>query len=308
MNAAGAKPGRKAWAAGSCVLFALLLLVLWRFFTDGAGREGVVRIGYVGSPFLADLYVSAETGAFEGRGLKVSMKRFGSTSDVGYALLSGRIDAGFVEPSRALHLVKGREREGVRVAGSVTFPFGVALVVRKDRDMRLDDLPGSKVAASAENCVLLHRFREDAKRLGVAVGKIEFVFMGFDAMLPALEAGRVDAVLVKGAHALLAEREGHKTLYQNWRAESGDECCPTYLAQVEYFMLVKGLGRDAVVALIEAMEESSRKAPPGEGRRAIGKYTGFPEELLRRFPMPSFSRVGEETEKELGDLAWRRGR
>lgn len=287
---------------GFCLFFTLLSGCLT--VSNGAGSDGIVSIGHTSTPLLAELYVATDRGIFEERGVKVELTRFGSTSEIGYALLSGDIDVGFIEPLKSFNLINVRGREGIKVAGTVSYPYGATLVVRKGLNIRLGDLEGRIVAASAKDCVLLHQFKRDAERFGVDAEKINFVYMEFDTMLPALEAKKVDAAIFKAVYAMLAEFEGHSTLYQNWEVKPGDACCPAYLAYIEYFMLVQGLDNKTVNQLIRALEVSSNVLPE-ESREAIAKYTGFPEASMRNFPLAAFARLNEGLKKELKeDWVW----
>jgi ABC-type nitrate/sulfonate/bicarbonate transport system substrate-binding protein len=268
------------------------------------GEKGVVRIGYTNNPLFVPLFVAVDKGLFRNHGLKVELKKFGSPSEIGYALLAERIDVGFVEPLKAFRLLNGHKQGRIKIVGTIGFPYGATLVVRKDLDVRLADLEGLKIAASSKDCVLLHQFKHDAKRYGVNIEQINFIYMGFDTMLPALEAKKVDAVLFKGSYGQLAELKGHKTLYQNWEVKSGDECCPQYLAHIEYFILVKGLDAKTLNQL-RAVLEATSKLPLEDSRKAIINHTGFPAENQSDFPVAEYANISEELKKELGEWVWK---
>ncbi|MFW0858819.1 MAG: ABC transporter substrate-binding protein [Dehalococcoidia bacterium] len=269
----------------------------------GSGDDGVIRIGHTGTPHLAPLFVAVEQGIFEDNGLRVELKRFGSTSDAGYALLAGRVDVAFLEPSRSFRLLNEHDEAGVKIAGTVNFDFGATLVVREDLNIRLGDLEGMTVAAGSRHCILLSQFKHDAERHGIDAGEINFVYTAFETMLPALEAGQVDAILTRASYALLAQAEGHKILYQNWDVVPGDACCPAYLAQVEYFMLVKDLEPRYVRGMDAALREASER-PPEDSRNAIMKHTQFPLGLQQGFPVARYLVIGQELKQELGDWVW----
>lgn len=270
--------------------------------TGSIGRA-TIRLGHPGGPLLAPLYVAMEQGFFMEEGRDVEVTRFGSGADVGYALLAGRIDAAFLEPSPSFRLLNEHDWADVRVAGVITFPYGATVVVREDLDLRLSDLEGRTIAAGSRDCRLLQQFRHDAERLGVNAGEINFVYLDFAVMLPALEAGRVDAIVTRSSLALLAQGAGHRVLYQNWDAQPGDACCPLYLAHVEYFLLVRGLGGREVSALDPALRRASDQ-PTAEMRRATIEATGFPLAMPPTFPVARYSAISQELERELGRWAW----
>lgn len=279
--------------------------ILITFSLSLGSEKGVVRVGYPNNPHLAPLFIAVDKGLFENQGLKVALKKFGSSSDLSYALLTKKIDIGFVEPPRASRLLNEHKQVEIKIAGTINFPYGATLVVRRDLAIRLTDLEGLKIAAEDEDCVLVRQFKQDAKRYGVNVDQINFIYMVFDLMLPALEARKVDAVLTKGSYAFLAELEGHKTLYQNWEVKpGGDECCPPYLASVEYFMLVKGLEAKTINQLRAGLEAAS-KASLEDSYKAIINHTGFPAESLADFPVTEYANLSEELKKELGEWVWK---
>ncbi len=264
--------------------------------TNPASSSPLPRIGYGDSPLLGPLYA-----AYERQTPPAWQEiRIGSGGDIGYSLISGKIDAGFVETNKAVKLLKAPGGEGLKVAGAVQFPYGATLVVRKDLSIRLGDLAGRTIAAQEPDCKLLHQFRKDAKRLGVKVERIHVVYMSFDEMVPALEAGKVDAVLVKGSYAVLAEHLGHKVLYQNWDIKAGDECCPAALAQSDYFLVVREQAVATVKPVVAALLASGA-LPPAELRQAVAKRLGYAPEALERLPTANFVAVSDELRKELGD-------
>ncbi|MEN4007532.1 MAG: ABC transporter substrate-binding protein [Methanobacteriaceae archaeon] len=269
--------------------------------------DGVIRIGHTGTPHLAPLFVAIDQGIFEDKNLRVELKQFDSTSDAGYALIAGRVDVVFIEPSRSFRLININENDdlGIKIAGTVNFPFGSTLVVREDLELRLHDLEGKVIAATDKNCVMLKQFKHDAQRYGVDTSKINFVYMDLETMLPALEAKHIDAMVTRASYALPAHAEGHKILYQNWEvAPGGDPCCPEYLAQVKYFMLVKDLESKSMMQLDAALVEASKRSAE-DGRKSIMKHTQLAPELLQGYPVAHYQEVSEELKQELEDWIWK---
>jgi len=247
-----------------------------------ASQRGVYRVGYVDDPLLAPLFLAdKKTPSWE-------LVRAGSSSDVGYALIAGEVDAGFVETSRARKLLDSRGGEKLMVAGAIQFPYGATLVVREGLDVRLEDLGSARIAVQAQ-CALVRHFEADALRFGLDLASLNYEHMPFPDMLPALEAGLVDAILVKSAHAVLAEQQGHSILYQNWDVEEGqDECCPLAVSQIEYLLLIDSRDMSSASRLAEALLKAS-EAPGEELRAAITSATGTPVDLLENHPVAVFA-------------------
>jgi ABC-type nitrate/sulfonate/bicarbonate transport system substrate-binding protein len=253
------------------------------------------RVGYSPNPLLGPLY------AAQAQGKAWELTKFASSGDIGYSLISGEIDAGFVETEKALKLIKAPGGEKLKVAGAIQFPYGATLVVRKDLKLRLGDLAGKRIAALEADCILNHQFNTDAKRHGLDTKTLKYSYMPFADMLPALEAKAIDGVLVKGAHAVLAELQGHKIIYQNWDIKAGaDDCCPPSIAQTEYFLLVREQASERMKPLIAALVTAS-DLPPTQLRQAISRLLGYPQAALEQYPTASFAVVTEEQRKLLGE-------
>jgi ABC-type nitrate/sulfonate/bicarbonate transport system substrate-binding protein len=285
-------------------LFSSLLLTTVLIATgcqDRAPSQGTApqakkpRVGYNPNPLLGPLYTAqAKDKAWE-------LIKFGTGGDIGYALISGDVDAGFVETEKALQLIKAPGGEKLKIAGAIQFPYGATLVIRKDLKVRLDDLAGKRIAALEADCILNHQFNKDAKRHGLDPKTLKFSYMPFADMLPALESKSIDGALVKGAHAVLAELQGHKIIYQNWDIKAGaDDCCPPSIAQTEYFLLVREEAVERVKPLITALVTAS-DLPPTQLRQAIGTQLGYPAAALEQYPTATFAVVSPEQVKLLGE-------
>jgi ABC-type nitrate/sulfonate/bicarbonate transport system substrate-binding protein len=269
---------------------ALTALVLTACGPSPEKAERPVDVGHSGSPLTASLYAAAATP--EG-GKALSLKKFGSPADVGYALLSGDIDAGFIEPAKLKGLSSLPGFRKLEVIGKVTYPYGATVILRKGLSLRLNELSGHPVAASSETCRLLRAFLQDAARAGLDADKLKLRYMPFETMIPALEAGKADAAVVKGAYAALALPAGHSILYQKWDVEAGDECCPPTIDQTEFILLARKEQVRAAERFLRLLEEAEKRSP-AQLRQAVSGATGIPAEQLDAFPVGTFQRAGEE--------------
>ncbi|BCS54135.1 ABC transporter substrate-binding protein [Geobacter sp. SVR] len=260
-----------------------------------AAAERPVKIGYHPNPLLGPLY------AVNGKGSGWKLVTFGTGGDVGYSLLSGEVEAGFVDTEKALKLIKAPGGERLKVAGVIQFPYGATLVVRKDLKLRLGDLKGKHLAALEADCIINHQFNKDARKHGLDPKSIRYSYMPFADMLPALESKSIDGALVKGAHGVLAELAGHKILYQNWEIKAGaDDCCPPAIAQAEYFLVVREQAVERVKPLVAALT-TTNDLPPSSLRQAIAANLGYPVAALEQYPTSTFAAVSEDLKKMLGE-------
>lgn len=280
------------------VVFAGILF--FTVFLAGCSRTSseksrAVTVGYQVSPLLSHLYVYEESASRED---KPRLERFSTSADIGYALLAGSVDAGFLDREKVLALGGMPGFERLHVTGLVSFPYGSTLVTRKGVNLRLSDLPGRKIAVSSPLCELLGAFREDAERLGVNVDSIVFEYLPFDAMIPALEAGTVDGAIFKGSYSAVAQGLGHQVLYQNWDVAAGDECCPEILAQLEYLLVIREESEAA-----HTFSERLLATGPYDAdrlRAASAKRTKVPLSVLENLPVSEIGPVDEELLEILG--------
>jgi len=267
-------------------LFFSMALFLTACGTNNA-QKNLLKVGHGGGYLSAALYAAKDESA-------IDIQQFHSTSDIAYALLSGTLDAGFVEAGRlaALAALDGFDR--LTVIGKVTYPYGATLVLRKGLNVRLHELGGLTVAASEPGCKLLEEFAADTERLGADISGVKYEYMAFDAMLPALEAGVADGAVIRGSYAVVALQEGHSILYQNWDVEPGDECCPAIIDQAVLVMLARRDRLEAAQSLADAMTSAQGRLSPDELRRAVADNTVIPFEVLQGQPVPEFSFADDE--------------
>jgi ABC-type nitrate/sulfonate/bicarbonate transport system substrate-binding protein len=263
-----------------------LALFLSLFFINACEKknaQNVLKAGYTGGYLFAALYAAQKD--FD---KQTDVRKFQSSSDVAYSLLSGALDVGFVDADKlsAFSQLSGFER--LTVVGKITYPYGATLILRKGLNSRLQELDGLIIAASKPNCVLLKEFIDDTERLKASTSGVQYKYMAFDAMVPALEAKAVDAIIVKGTYSITALQEGHSILYQNWEVEPGDECCPAVIDQAALVLLARRERLEAAKPFIEALL-SAQKLLPEQLRRAVADNTVIPFEILQGQPVPQFS-------------------
>ncbi len=105
----------------------------------GCSRERTVdadrvRVGFVNGPLAGTLYVAEAQAARDGREPVFTGVPFNTSGDIGYALIAGEIDAGFIETAKATALL--RSVNGLRAVGAVTFPYGATMRAARRRSHR----------------------------------------------------------------------------------------------------------------------------------------------------------------------------
>jgi len=251
-------------------------------------NDGVLRIGHGGGYLSAAVFAAQQTDL-----QSIDFQQFNSSSDIAYGLLSGTLDAGFVEADRLAAFSKLSGFKRLTVVGKITYPYGATLVLRKGLNNRLNELGNLTVATSAPHCVLLEQFTEDAQRFSADLSNVKYLYMPFDTMLPALEARTVDAVIIKGTYSVVALHEGHSILYQNWEVRPGDECCPAVIDQAALVLLTRKDKVKALEPFITALT-ATENLSPDQLRRVVAENTILPFEILQGQPVPEFSLADDE--------------
>jgi ABC-type nitrate/sulfonate/bicarbonate transport system substrate-binding protein len=259
---------------------------------------GKFSVGHTGGNLVSALYRASEQPGWDD---KFEAVKLGSSSDVGYALISGSLDAGFVDVTRVKYFANLPGFEKLAGAGRITFPYGATLVLRKGLNLRIGELEWRKIAASSPECVLLEAFREDASRLKADISGVEFVYMPFDAMLPALEAREVDGAVLKGASAAVAVSQGHSILYQNWDVQPGDECCPAIIDQAVQVLLVRRDAKETGDALVKSILEA-QSGGSDILRKSAAEHTTIPMSVLESQPIPQFDTADDSLVALLGEF------
>ncbi len=243
------------------------------------------KIGYTGSPLLSSLYLAQSKPEWK---KNYKLVRFDSSADLGYALISGKLDAGFIEPSKALLIKQIREFNNIEVLGKVTYTYGAVLIVKKGLTLKIQELAGHTVAISETSCKLYHALKKDLELFGVDVSKVKFVVIPFDAMIPAIEAGKVDAAITKSAYGIFAKRLGLSIPYLQWDVTAGDACCPAVTAKTEFLLISSKKSLDQTKNLSDLLL-STQKESDSQLRQATALKTGIPLPILESLPLAQYS-------------------
>lgn len=259
-------------------------------FQQEDNNHNLLKIGHSGGNLLAALYTAQGSEDF---GEKYTIERLESNSTVAYALLSGHLDVGFVDAEKIKSLAQLEGFEKLRAVGKVTYPYGSTLILRKGLNKKITELNGLNIAVSSPHCKLLEVFEADAERLDADISGINYITLAFDAMLPALESGKVDGVIIKGFYSVIALKEGHTVLYQNWDVVPGDECCPPVLDQAALILLTTE-SKYEVAKEFASLLQSFQNVGEDALRHAIAGNTTIPLDILKGQPVPEFSVADDE--------------
>jgi NitT/TauT family transport system substrate-binding protein len=182
-----------------CLL--LLLGVLAGVSAPRAAEPRKVKIGVLKLTSSAPVFVGVEKGFFREAGIEPELVYFQAAQPVAVAIAAGEIDVGATGLTAGLYNIvaggqplwvvadKGREWPG--------YPL-TALVVQKDGPVQsLKDLRGRKVGITQIGSTFHYMLGNLVEQEGLALGEVEPApLRTLPAMLEALQARRVDAILV----------------------------------------------------------------------------------------------------------------
>jgi ABC-type nitrate/sulfonate/bicarbonate transport system substrate-binding protein len=280
-------PSKKAkWFIVLMILFVTFAGILIIFHKN----KPLIKIGYTASPLLSSLYIAEKNKDWD---KNFQLVRFSTSSDLGYALISGKIAAGFMEPGKAMILNKNKGFRRLKVIGKITYPYGGILVIKKGLHLKTTELEGHTIAASEPECSLFLAFKKDLEWLNVNPKKIKFEFMPFDSMIPAIEAGLVDGAIMKSSYGIVAQKLGHSIPYIQWDVAVGDQCCPAIVAQTDFLFLAQK-NETKISAILSPLLIAAVKEKDVDVRLATSEKTGIPLNIINSLPMASYSAADDQ--------------
>ncbi|MCL1936094.1 MAG: hypothetical protein FWF57_06970 [Defluviitaleaceae bacterium] len=269
---------------GFFVFVPMFLMACSRIQNISADNENI-KIAHSGGFLPAVMYAAIDNG------IKIPMDVYNisNSSDIAFSLLSGYLDAGFLDAETIRYFQNLNGFDDLRILGKITYPYGSTLVLRAGLDRRVSELSGLVIAAKDPNCALLSTFKTDAERFNIDLTDVEFIYMPEYTFLSALEAGIVDAAIIQGAYTTIALGEGHTVLYQSWDVEATDDCCPATVAHAALILFARNDSIDNVMPFVNYLYTTNRFSSPDTLRHAVANNTVIPFENMVGQPMPSFA-------------------
>lgn len=188
--------------------------------SDGGGPGGLekttLNVGLLPVPEGVPLYIAIQQGLFKAEGLKVT-PQFIQTGAAAVPLLrSGKLDISLTNYVASL---LAQEQSG----GAVKWKFVAdayqgekgAFVVGVGAESSIksaQDLTGKKIAVPGLKSIATLSVSASLRAEGIADESVEYVEMAFPQMLPALEAGRVDAAWLAEPFISQLHRQGGRTV------------------------------------------------------------------------------------------------
>jgi ABC-type nitrate/sulfonate/bicarbonate transport system substrate-binding protein len=162
------------------------------------GNEAVINVGYL--PIYVDLplFVAVEEGLFSKRGLKVSLKRFETSPDMGAAFVAQQIQAvASIATPTALSLEErdpGKFKIFMIDQPSIEAPLSSLIVPKGSSVKTVADLKGKKIASFPGPTATILMPLALAKD-GLVEGSYQLIDVPSSSHLEILDSGSIDALL-----------------------------------------------------------------------------------------------------------------
>ncbi|MCI2429566.1 ABC transporter substrate-binding protein, partial [Candidatus Acetothermia bacterium] len=175
-----------------------LLAGLWLMGGDqGAGlapEKVNVMLEFFANPNHAPLYIAQAKGFFAQEGLEVEIREPGDPSQVPFLVAAGAVDLGLTAMFNHVILKATKGLDAIAVGALLMKPLGALVAIRERGIEKITDLKGKKIGFSVEP-VEPALYSAMLRAAGLdPVRDVTLVKLDFLSLLPALLAGRVDAI------------------------------------------------------------------------------------------------------------------
>jgi len=193
-----------------CIL--ILTLVTFPACTRRANEEspGKIIVADAKTTHHLNLYVAQELGFFEKQGLSVNIVSVVDNAASRDLVISGQADVFWSCPTVAIAAIANGAP--LRMIAQVKTPCTSVLVVPPNSPIRsYADLNGKNIGGISPTCEAVISLAVMARRAG---GAFVLERLAGGPALAALEAGKLDGVILEEPHVSIAELRGFKTLFQ----------------------------------------------------------------------------------------------
>lgn len=280
------------------LLIAVATVVALVSCSDGNLPSKPVNIGYL--PIYVDLplFVAKDQGFFDKRGVKVELKRFASSPEIGTALVSGDIQVGASiaysvvlstesrDPGKLKVFIVDQETPENYLSSFVALTNSGIKTIADLKGKKLASFPGPTAVTFCK--MVLEKFGLNPST------DLQFVELEVGSHLAALESKTVDAlftyeptatqaVLEKGAVKILPGAV-ESQIINPWQAG-------VWVVADEFAKKNSGDSRKVMLALYDAIDFI--RANPAAAKNALTNYTSIKTSVAQATPNIPFAKLGE---------------
>lgn len=261
----------------------------------GAGAEGervTINLGILPLAALAPVYMGMEQGFFEEENIDLQPQLAQGGAAIVPAVVSGDFQFGY---SNNVSLLLATSQgvplqivtEGNQAADDAASATD-AVVVRGDSDIREPaDLAGKTIGVNTLKNVGEVTIKTALEERGVDVSNLEFVEIDFPEMVPAVEAGRVDAGWVVEPFVQAARAQDMRVIINPFFDTAERLSIATYFTSDQY----AEQNPDVVERFQRAMNRSLEYAQANQEqiRESVLEFTQIPPPVAEQMNLPFFS-------------------
>ncbi len=271
------------------------------------GQPDKVNVGVIAIVDVAPIYLGKEKGFFSNRDIDLTLTTAQGGAAIVPAVLSGQYQFGF---SNTISLLLGKSQNApLKVVSNGNNSTGVdgkdfaGLFVKADSPIQSPkDLVGKTVAANTLKNIVETSVKASVKKDGGDAAGVKFLELPFPEQVPALQAGRVDAIFVVEPFQQAAVAAGARKIASSYVDAAPDLTVAMYFTSQQLI----STNQDLVTRFTEAMKESLAYADghPEEVRDVLGTYTKIAPEVREALILPKWPPdVNRASVEALADLA-----
>jgi NitT/TauT family transport system substrate-binding protein len=254
----------------------------------GGGEDGKIRLASNSNASSLTAWVALDQGIFEKNGLDVDYTKVENVGTLPPAL-GKSFDVVFVTPVQAIAAAS----QGIPVtelAGSSTDTAENAnsyLMVKKGSPIKeLSDMKGKTIGVLTEVGTLHYATLNMLQQAGVEPGDVEIKQVDGPSQKDQLAAGRVDAVETLAPFSQQLEQSGATSLGSPFKS-LGDEISVIWWATTNSWA---NENPEDAKAFQDSLAEAEQWIADNdaEARKILQKYSGFPAEVVKNFPLPDY--------------------
>lgn len=277
--------------AKSRLALAALLGAAWLVAPPGvaqAQQKTALRVAYIPVVTWLPALVAKEDGIFEKNGLDVTFTKFPNLIN-----LPGTLGKQFdLAPSTAPDLLNA-VANGLNIAAVAGETFETSsnksfqVIVKPDSGINtIKDLAGKRVAGpgvgSVMHVALLYQVAKEGGDPSTVIG----LEAPFTAMFDQLKSGRVDAVEPLEPFVGQMLGAGYKSIGDPLLAVADPVLFPFWIADADWARANRDVLKRWVTSLQGALE--SIKADEAKARKILATYSGLPDAVVARIPLPHY--------------------
>jgi NitT/TauT family transport system substrate-binding protein len=250
-----------------------------------------LTVGLIPIVDVAPIYLGVQQGFFKEQNLTLELKLAQGGAAIIPAAVSGDYQFGFSNTiSEILAQSKGLKlkivSQGVQ-SGSDPNNDPWAILATNSAVTQCKDLEGKTIAVNTLKNIGEVSIKAACDKPGIDVSKFKLIEMNFPSMLPAMQAGRIDAMWSAEPFVTQAKQAGAHVISYNVVAVQTHLPVATYFATADYAGKNAGIVKRFVAAVNKSLDYAN--AHPAAVRTIVSTYANIPPAVLQAMVLPYWS-------------------